>query len=118
MLRPAGNRTRSGGTAVLGMAELAELGRDVPHGKPRMRVENGVDVPPLPSCNGHEWLVASLPPSTYVLSSLLESPPQRVGSLLVEAVQRIAVHVVSHLGLVDVTRTGLLGVPEHLVGHL
>ena len=78
MLRPAGNRTRSGGTAVLGMAELAELGGDVPHGKPRMRIENGVDVPPLPGCNGHKRLVASLPPSTDILSSLLESSPQRV----------------------------------------
>lgn len=83
-----------------------------------MGVEYGIDVPPLSCCNGHERLVASLPPSPDVLSSLLESSPQGVGGLLVEAVEGVAVHIVSHLGLVDVARSCVLCVPEDLVCHL
>lgn len=121
VLNPTRRGTRSNhchGTTALGVAELAELGGNVPNGKPGMRVENGIDVPPLLCRDVHERLVASLPPSPDVLSSLLESSPQGVGRLLVEAVQGVAVHVVPHLGLVDVARSCILCVPEHLVCHL
>lgn len=69
--------------AALGMAELAKLGGDVPDGEARVGVEDGVDVPTLPSGHGHQRLVASLPPRPDVLPPLLVRPPQCVGRILV-----------------------------------
>lgn len=107
-----------GGAAPFSVAELAELGGDVPYGETGMRIEDGIDVPPLPRRYGHQRLVARLPPCTHILSPLLESPSQHIRHLLIKAVERVAMHVVTHLWLVDVVRPGLLRVPEHLVRHL
>lgn len=104
--------------APLGVAELAELGGDVPHGETGMCTKDGIDVPPLTRRYGHQRLVARLPPRAHVLAPLLESPSQGIGRLLVEAVQRVAVDVVPHLGLVDVGRPRLLRIPKHLVRNL
>lgn len=104
---------------ALGVAELAELGGDVPNREARMGVEDGIDVPGgLAGGNGDEGLVASLPPCSDVLSPLLVGPPQRIGTLLVQAMQRVAMHVMPHLRLVYVARPCLLRIPEHLVCHL
>lgn len=84
-----------------------------------MCVEDGIDVPSLlPTCNGYQGLVACLSPCPNILSSLLESSSQCIGCLLVEAVQRVAVHIVSHFRLVNVAGTRLLCVPKDLVCHL
>jgi hypothetical protein len=100
------------------VAELAQPGGHVPDGEARVRGEDGVDVEAVARGDLDERRVAGLPPGTDVLATGLVRPAQRVGGLLVQAVQRVAVHVVPHLGLVDVARAALLGVPEHLVGHL
>lgn len=100
------------------MAELAELGGDVPDGEAGVSVEDGVDVPTMPRRDGHQGLVTGLPPGSHVLAPLLKGSPQRVGRLLVEAVEGVAVHVVPHLWLVDVAGPDLLGISEYLVGHL
>lgn len=113
-----GDGAGGGSTAPLCVAELTELGRNVPDGEAGMSIEDGIDVPSLSCRYGHQGLVARLPPRTDVLSSLLESPSQRIGCLLVEAVEGVAVDIVPHFGLVDVVGSGLLCVPEHLVRHL
>jgi len=42
-----GNGGGGGGGAALSMAELAELGGDIPDGEARVGVKDGIDVPPL-----------------------------------------------------------------------
>lgn len=123
MINATCSRARSSssrsGVAAFGMAELAELGGDVPYWEAGMCVEDGIDVPSLlPTCNGYQGLVACLSPCPNILSSLLESSSQCIGCLLVEAVQRVAVHIVSHFRLVNVAGTRLLCVPKYLVCHL
>ena len=100
------------------MAELAESGGHVPDGEARVRGEDGVDVESVARGDVDARRVAGLPPRPHVLAAGLVGAPQRVRRLLVQAVQRVAVHVVPHLGLVDVARPDLLRVPEHLVRHL
>lgn len=79
---------RSGGGSVvpLGVTKLTELGGNIPNGKSRMCVENGINVPTLTSCNGHKWLITSLSPSAYVFSSFLKPHSEFIGNLLVETV--------------------------------
>lgn len=100
------------------VAEQAEPGGHVPDGEARVRGEDGVDVEAVAGRDVDERRVAGLPPGPHVLATGLVGPPQRVRPGLVQAVQRVAVHVVPHLGLVDVARPHLLRVPEHLVRHL
>lgn len=108
-----------GDGVAFGMAELAELGGDVPNGEAGVGIEDGVDVPGgLAGGDGDEGVVAGLPPGPDILAALLVGPPQRVGALLVQAVQGVAVHVVPHLGLVYVARPCLLCEPKHFVCHL
>jgi hypothetical protein len=83
-----------------------------------MCIENGVNVPPLACCNVHQRLVACLPPRPDIFSSFLESSSQCIGCFLVDAVQRVAMHIVSHFRLVNVARSSLLRIPEHLICHL
>lgn len=100
------------------MAKLAKLGGDVPDGEAGVSVEDGIDVPSLPRSDGHQGLVARLPPCADVLPSLLEGASQCVRGLLIEAVEGVAVDVVPHLGLVDVVGSRLLREPEYLIRHL
>jgi hypothetical protein len=83
-----------------------------------MCIENGVNVPPLACCNVHQRLVARLSPRPDIFSSFLECSSQCIRCLLVHAVQRIAMHVVSHFRLVNVARSSLLRIPKHLICHL
>jgi hypothetical protein len=115
-------RRESGGSVGVApprlVAELAQPGGHVPDGEARVRGEDGVNVEAVARGDLDERRVAGLPPGAHVLAAGLVRPAQRVGGLLVQAVQRVAVHVVPHLGLVDVARPALVRVPEHLVGHL
>ncbi|CAN4086552.1 unnamed protein product [Withania somnifera] len=100
------------------MAELAEFGGHIPNGEARMSIENGIDIPALSSSYGHQGLVTCLSPCPNVLSSLLESSSQSIGSILIKAMKCIAMHVVSHFWLVYVACPCFLCVPEHLIRHL
>lgn len=112
------NGARSGGAVPLSVTQLAELGWHVPYRKTRMRVENCINVPTLTRRNRHQRLVTRLPPRAYVLPSLLETPPQFIRHLLIQTVQRVAVHVVPHLWLVNIACPSLLRIPKHLICHL
>lgn len=114
----SGGSSRGGGVAV-SMAELAELGGDVPDAEAGVGIEDGVDVPAGPAAgDGDQGVVTGLPPGADVLPALLEALAKGVGGVLVQAVQGVAVDVVPHLRLVYVACSRLLRVPEHLVRHL
>lgn len=83
-----------------------------------MCIENGIDVPTLGTCYGHQRLIACLSPSSHIFASLFENAPQCVRRLLVQTMQCIAMHVVSHFRLIYVTCTRLLCISKHLVRHL
>lgn len=83
-----------------------------------MCTEYGINVPALACSYFHNRPVTCLPPRPDVFASQLALPPQRIRNLLVQAVQRIAVHIVSHFGLVNVIRSCFFGKPKHLVCHL
>lgn len=84
MINPGGgDGAGDGGGAAVGVAELAELGGDVPDGEAGMGIEDGVNVPALPGSNSNQGLVTRLPPRADVLPPLLETPAQRVRRLLV-----------------------------------
>lgn len=118
MIRSAGNGARSGCIVAFSVTKLSELGGNIPNSKTAMSIENCINVPTLARRYGHKRLVAGLSPSPNILASLLESSPQRIRCLLVKAVQGIAMHVVSHLGFVNVACPSLLSIPENLIGHL
>ncbi|GMN60466.1 hypothetical protein TIFTF001_029564 [Ficus carica] len=114
MSRGGSSSDRRGGGVALGVAELAELGGDVPDGEAGVGVEDGVDVPGcLAGGDGDEGVVAGEAPRPNVLAALLVGPPQCVGALLVEAMEGVAVHIVTHLRLIYVARPCLLREPKH-----
>ncbi|EXC05169.1 Protein BONZAI 2 [Morus notabilis] len=83
-----------GDGVAFGVAELAELGGDVPNGEAGVGIEDGVDVPGgLAGGDGDEGVVAGLPPGPDILAALLVGPPQGVGALLVQAVQGVAIMI-------------------------
>lgn len=112
------NRGGSGSAATLRVAKLAKLGGDVPNRKTVVRIEDEIDIPTLSCSYCDKGLVASLPPSPDVLSSFFIRSPQCVRCVLVQAMKRVAVHVMSHFWLVDVASSSPLCIPEHLVCHL
>lgn len=111
-------RAGRGGIAAFSMAKLTYLGRNVPNRKSRMRVKYSIDVPPLSCSNNHKRLVTSLPPRPNVFTSLLETSSQRIGCLLIEAMQCIAVNVMPHFWLVDVACSRFFCEPKNLISHL
>lgn len=111
-------RARGRGIVALSVTKPPELGGNIPNGEAGLRIEDGINFPALACCNGHKRLVTCLSPGPHIFASLLKNSPQCIGGLLVQAMQRIAMHVVSHLGLVDVACPCLFCKPKHLVCYL
>lgn len=122
--RRGGARSRNGsinvnrGVASSMVTQLAKGGRNVPDCKSWVCCEDSVDVPCMVRCDENKWTVTRQSPSSDILPAFFKRPSQFVGNFLVEAVQGIAVHVVSHFRLVYVARSRFLGVPENLIRNL
>ena len=69
--------------ALLKMAKLSELSWNIPNPKLFIPDKNPFRIPTIRSRHFHQWVVASLPPSTHILTSLLVQLPQKVRLLLV-----------------------------------
>lgn len=117
-----GCSSRDGATCVtraaLGMTKLPEFRGDIPYGEAWVRVEDGINVPPLACSYSNQGLITSLPPGANVFSSLLEGSSEGTGCLFIQAVESVAVHVMPHFGFVDVCCSCLLSKSENLVGYL